>query len=86
MQYLGDDPNEDQIMEAVKFWGVDGPGRQKYPLLYNVAKRVLSVPASSAPVERIFSRGGLIVRPHRARISDQMLNILMFLKCNDDVV
>ena len=32
------------------------------PALYKLAKQVLFVPASSAPVERIFSTGGLIMR------------------------
>jgi hypothetical protein len=35
-----------------------------------------------APVERVFSRSGLLLRPHRARMSDQMLEHLVFLKCN----
>ena len=44
-----------------------------------------SPPATSAPVERIFSQGGLFVRPHRARISDKLLCQLMLAKCNRDV-
>jgi len=40
------------------------------------------VPATSAPVERIFSQSGIIMRPHRARMSDEVLEMLMFLKCN----
>ena len=38
--------------------------------------------SSSAPVERIFSAGGLIMRPHRARLSCNMLKMLVYLKCN----
>ncbi|KAK0151186.1 Zinc finger BED domain-containing protein 4 [Merluccius polli] len=38
-----------------------------FPRLYLVAMRVLAVPATSAPVERVFSHGGLIMRPHRAK-------------------
>jgi len=46
-------------------------------------ERVLCVPASSAPVERIFSQSGLVMKPNRARMSDTLLEELVFLKCND---
>ena len=42
----------------------------------------LSVPATSAPVERVFSRGGIIMRPHRVQLNDKLLSNLIFLKCN----
>ena len=42
------------------------------PLGY-LFERILAVPASSAPVERVFSNSGLIVRPHRAKMSDKLL-------------
>jgi len=41
-----------------------------------------SVPASSALVERIFSHSGLILKPHRARMFDSILEALVYLKCN----
>ncbi|KAJ4942162.1 hypothetical protein JOQ06_012030 [Pogonophryne albipinna] len=43
---------------------------------------VFSIPASSAPIERVFSHGGIFMRPHRARLSCSMLSNLMLLKCN----
>ena len=49
------------------------------------ALRALGVPASSSPVERVFSQGGIILRPHRARMSDNLLSKLIFLKCNKSV-
>lgn len=45
-------------------------------------ERLLCTPASSAPVERVFSQSGLLLRPHRARMSDALLEALVFLKCN----
>jgi len=40
------------------------------------------VPASSAPIERVFSRGGIIMRPHRSSMSDKLLSTIVFLHCN----
>ncbi|GAA6073912.1 zinc finger BED domain-containing protein 6-like [Tachysurus ichikawai] len=64
---------------ALSFWAKN---HNRYPQLHNLAMKVLSVPASSAPVERVFSRGGIIMRPHRARLGHKMLQSLIFLKCN----
>jgi hypothetical protein len=55
---------------------------KEYNLLQSLFSMFFSVPATSAPVERIFSQGGLLVRPHRARLSDSMLEMLMMLRCN----
>jgi len=32
--------------------------------------------------ERVFSHSGLLLRPHRAGMSDKLLELLVFLKCN----
>ncbi|GAA6090110.1 uncharacterized protein LOC115775858 [Tachysurus ichikawai] len=64
---------------ALSFWAKN---HDRYPQLHNLAMKVLSVPASSAPVERVFSRGGIIMRPHRACLGHKMLQSLIFLKCN----
>ena len=56
------------------------------PALYKLAMQVLFVPASSAPVERIFSTGGLIMRPHRPRLSSVNLEMLVALKCNHNFI
>jgi len=36
------------------------------------------MPASNAAVERIFSHGGIIMRPQRSSISDKLLSRLVF--------
>jgi hypothetical protein len=53
-----------------------------YPYLQRLATRVLCIPATSAPVERVFSSSGILMRPHRSRLSKNMLSVLTLLKCN----
>jgi hypothetical protein len=55
---------------------------QQFNLLRPLFARVFCTPATSAPVERVFSASGLIMRAHRARMSDSLLEMLMMLKCN----
>lgn len=55
---------------------------KQYRHLHPLFQRVFCTPASSAPVERIFSQSGIIMRPHRAKMSDALLETLVFLKCN----
>jgi len=50
------------------FWSAN---RSRLSKLFPLAMRVLSISASSAPVERVFSHGGLIMRPQHSRLSDQ---------------
>lgn len=63
----------------LEFWKGHEPS---YPILSRLAKRYLSVPASSAPVERIFSIGGKIFGSDRCRLSDKKFEMLMFIKNN----
>jgi len=48
-------------------------------------ERVLCVSARSATVDGVISQNGLIIRQNRARMSDKILEQLVFLKCNNDV-
>ena len=57
----------------------------EYEALQPLFEKVFCAPSTSAPVERVFSQSGLIMRPHRARMSDSLLETLMFLKCNSDL-
>ena len=52
----------------------------KYPSVANLVKRTLCVPATSAPVERVFSHGGIIVHSHRSSLAPQRLHKILFLK------
>ena len=41
------------------------------------------LPVTSAPLERIFSHSGLLMRANMARMGDNMLSQLVYLRCNN---
>ena len=47
-----------------------------------MAKKYLSIPGTSVPSERVFSKGGVIVDPFRSRLSPHHVNTLIFLSKN----
>ena len=71
--------HDPDVSEVQVFWA-----RKKYdlPKLAALVPQVLCVPASSSPIERVFSAAGYIMRPHRARLSYKTLQALIFLKVN----
>jgi hypothetical protein len=42
--------------------------QQQYPLLANIVLRVLAIPATSAPSERVFSTAGITIAKERSRL------------------
>ena len=67
--------------------GGGGPRRPtiRTALIEACSQRVLCVPASSTSAERVFWDSGLIVRPNRAKMSNNLLESLTFLKFNLDL-
>ena len=47
--------------------------------LDEVAMTVLGIPASSVPVERLFSIAGKVFRPKRCQLADATFQKLMFI-------
>ena len=76
-----------QYLDAINACGTaESPqevmGRHSDGVLRPLFSRLLCVPASSAPVERVFSQSGLIVRPKQARMSSSLLESLVFLSAS----
>ncbi|XP_077430977.1 zinc finger BED domain-containing protein 4 [Vanacampus margaritifer] len=74
--YLREEPTDE---EALHYW------RRKaidFPLLAQVAKRALTVPACSTLVESIFSKAERCLRPKRGRFLPKNLETLIYLKAN----
>ena len=69
-------PQEENPLE---FWKLN---QVKYSPLAKLASQFLCVPASSAPVERLFSIAGKVFRPERCRLTDKRFEELMFIRCN----
>jgi hypothetical protein len=54
--------------------------------LQNVVKRIFSVQASSAPIERVFSQAGLIMSPRRTSMLEGVFKNLVFLRVNQQLL
>ena len=52
----------------------------KYPILSSIARRILCVPASSAPCERLFSYAGLTISNDRNRLLPENAEQFIFLR------
>jgi len=58
-------------------------GDGRFLKLHKVLEKIMCSPATPAAVERIFSHGGLFMRPHRACLGPNVLSNLVFSKCNN---
>ena len=66
------------IRHSIKHWCEERNLARLKPL----ALKYLSTPATSAPIERVFSVGGHIFSPKRGRLLGDNLSKLMVVKCN----
>ena len=73
------DHDETEFAICLQFWRMNC---QKLSMLFPLAMQVLAIPATCAPVERLFSTGSLIMQPYRARSGADLLSALALLKSN----
>ena len=64
---------------ALDWWRKYGP---KFPHVAKVAQRILAIPASSTPSERVFSTAGNIITKKRACLSSENVDALVCLAMN----
>lgn len=68
--------NIDMNFDVLQWWQNH---TSEYPRLHKIAQKILSIPASSAASERVFSAAGNIITKKRNRIDPQTVNNLLFL-------
>ena len=71
--------SEDRRLDPFDYWV---KRKEQFPSLSTVACDILATPASTAPVERIFSSGGEVTRGKRNRLTDKNLEREIFLRRN----
>jgi hypothetical protein len=72
---------ERRVKDPLAYWAQN---QGRWPIVAQVARHSLCVPAASATSERGFSKTGHIVRARRASLSDERVAQLSFLSSNPD--
>lgn len=73
--------NETSRNKSLLSWKTSVPS-----LLPNIVKKVFSVQASSAPIERAFSQSGIIMSSRRTSMGDELFQSLVFLRVNQNLL
>eukprot|EP00956_Cyclotella_meneghiniana_P041903 scaffold244197_cov36-Cyclotella_meneghiniana.AAC.1 len=70
---------DDQLNDPLKWWKENAA---RFPYVANAARRYLAIPATSAPSERVWSRSARLLALRRARLKDDLIERMMFVKEN----
>ena len=71
---------EEEVKDPLQWWQVNGP---RFPTAALLARRYLSMPASSAPSEKVFSRMNVVIAKRRGHApTDRMARMVMMEKNN----
>jgi hypothetical protein len=66
--------------DPLKWWAAQG----HLPVMQRLARRYLAIPATSAPIEAVWSSGGNIVTPRRNRLDPDNVEMLLFCHENQE--
>ncbi|XP_053203532.1 uncharacterized protein LOC128388190 [Panonychus citri] len=69
--------------DVLEFWG---RRKDAWPRLYKLATVLLAIPATSVPVERLFSIAGLTLNKKRCQLKPERLSKICFIHDNFDFV
>ena len=70
---------EKDMGEKENFWPRN---RSNYPILFALAKRILTIPATSSGPEGHFSVVGKVTNPERSLLKPETLSMQSFVACN----
>ncbi len=78
-RYVDEDSPAVDETHALKWWKEH---HHRFPYIAKIAKRLLCIPATSTPSERLFSTAGHIINSKRACLDPDNVNMLCFLAEN----
>jgi hypothetical protein len=78
-QYLAQ-PAVGVAKDPLEWWRMH---KSLFPVLARLARKFLCIPATSAPVERVWSTAGNVVTRRRARLSDDLVDSIVF--CHENI-
>jgi hypothetical protein len=81
--YINSPPNYSINSSILLFWENN---KSKYPRLYSIARRLLSIPATNLSSERNFSAAGFTLNDRRSNLSPENVNYLLFIRSNFDLI
>jgi hypothetical protein len=58
----------------------------QFPNVWKLAQRILAIPATSAPSERVFSAAANVVNKKRVQLKPETVDLLIFLRGNKEFV
>jgi hypothetical protein len=72
---------KDEGLDILAWWREN---RHAYPVLADIARLILCIPATSAPSERMFSTARAVIRENRFSLSSDSFDSCVFLCANQN--